>query len=509
MRKETIGPVETMGMLQNTPLNIMYADRDLTITYINPKSMETLKRIERYLPIPVSKVLGSSIDIFHKNPSHQRMMLSNPKNLPHRATIGVGPEKLELLVAAIFDDGGEYIGVMVSWDIVTERLAAEEELARIQSMMDNAPINVMFADRNFTITYMNPKSRETLKSIERYLPVTVDRVVGSSIDVFHKNPEHQRRLVSNERNLPHRAKIRVGPETLDLLVTATYDKNRNFLGTTVTWDKITDKEELVQNLGEASRHLSTAAAELNATASQMATNASRTTTETNAVAGSSEEVARGVRTVATNTEEMTASIREIARNANDASSATLATMRQADATNTTIFKLGESSQEIGNVIKVISSIAQQTNLLALNATIEAARAGDAGRGFAVVANEVKELAKQTAKATEEITAKIAAIQKDTGSAVDAIGGITESIKRLSGIASSIAASVEEQQATTNEVARVVQESAKGVQTIAESVKTVAIASTETQSGASQVLLASQSLADLASKLEMLVRKIQG
>jgi len=85
MRKETIGPVETMGMLQNTPLNIMYADRDLTITYINPKSMETLKRIERYLPIPVSKVLGSSIDIFHKNPSHQRMMLSNPKNLPHRA----------------------------------------------------------------------------------------------------------------------------------------------------------------------------------------------------------------------------------------------------------------------------------------------------------------------------------------------------------------------------------------------------------------------------------------
>ena len=183
-------------------------------------------------------------------------------------------------------------------------------------------------------------------------------------------------------------------------------------------------------------------------------------------------------------------------------------MRKAEVTNATILKLGESSQEVGHVVNVISSIAQQTNLLALNATIEAARAGDAGRGFAVVANEVKELAKQTAKATEEITGKITAIQKDTTSAVVAIGGITESIKSLNDIAGSIAASVEEQQANTNEVARIVQESAVGVSGIAESVKVVQGASIETQEGAAQILEASEKLNAIAGILRSLVDRVR-
>lgn len=269
-----------------------------------------------------------------------------------------------------------------------------------------------------------------------------------------------------------------------------------------------DQAELLSTLTETAGQLASAAAELNATASQMTGNATKTASEAKAAAVSSEEVARGVRTVATNTEEMSAAIKEIARNANDASGATSATMKQAEATNSSIVKLGESSQEIGNVVKVISSIAQQTNLLALNATIEAARAGDAGRGFAVVANEVKELAKQTAKATEEITGKIGAIQKDTSNAVDAISGITASIQKLNAIAGSIAAAVEEQQATTNEVARVVQESSKGVENITANVKTVSLASNETQVGSSQLLDAGKSLAELANKLSQIVQRIQ-
>ena len=233
-----------------------------------------------------------------------------------------------------------------------------------------------------------------------------------------------------------------------------------------------------------------------------------TNSTANSTASASEEVSQGVRTVATNTEEMSASIKEIARNAADASATSNATMKQAALTNETIRKLGESSQEIGNVIKVISSIAQQTNLLALNATIEAARAGDAGRGFAVVANEVKELAKQTAKATEDITNKITGIQRDSQSSVDAVGTIGLSIEKLNGIAVAIAASVEEQSATSNEVARVVQESATGVQSITENVKAVSKASSETSVGAGQVLTASKGLSELAVKLEGLVKRIQ-
>ena len=183
------------------------------------------------------------------------------------------------------------------------------------------------------------------------------------------------------------------------------------------------------------------------------------------------------------------------------------TVNQAKATNMTITKLGESSKDIGNVIKVISSIAQQTNLLALNATIEAARAGDAGRGFAVVANEVKELAKQTAMATEDITNKVAGIQRDSASAATAVVTISQSIEKLSNIAVAIASSVEEQAATTSEVSRIVQESSKGVASISENVVIVSKAASETSIGSGQVLVASKSLGELATRLEELVKRI--
>ncbi len=265
--------------------------------------------------------------------------------------------------------------------------------------------------------------------------------------------------------------------------------------------------QLVKALSETAQLLGSAATELNATATQMTGNAERTTSVANSTASSSEQVNHGVQVLATNTEEMAASIKEIARNAADASATSAITVNQAKATNMTITKLGESSKDIGNVIKVISSIAQQTNLLALNATIEAARAGDAGRGFAVVANEVKELAKQTAMATEDITNKVAGIQRDSASAATAVVTISQSIEKLSNIAVAIASSVEEQAATTSEVSRIVQESSKGVASISENVVIVSKAASETSIGSGQVLVASKSLGELAMQLEELVTRI--
>ncbi len=177
-------------------------------------------------------------------------------------------------------------------------------------------------------------------------------------------------------------------------------------------------------------------------------------------------------------------------------------------TNDVVKELGTSSQEIGEVTKVISSIAQQTNLLALNATIEAARAGDAGKGFAVVANEVKELARQTAKATEDITQKIGAIQRNSSRAVEAIGGIAQAVDKLNGISGTIAAAVEEQTATTNEVSRVINTASGNVRHISSSVQLVSTAADENSAAATSTLDASQHLSQLAEKLKNIVLRVK-
>jgi DNA-binding response OmpR family regulator len=235
--------------------------------------------------------------------------------------------------------------------------------------------------------------------------------------------------------------LRIGKGKKQVWINASYNPILNADGKVYKVVKfatdITSVKNMIQQIEKTAVALSTSSAELTTTSTGMSGLATRTSQESQAAAVAASQVASGVQIVATNMEEMVASIKEIARSAIESSQMAKNTAERAKQTNHTITKLGTSSQEIGNVIKVISSIAQQTNLLALNATIEAARAGEAGKGFAVVANEVKELAKQTAKATDEITNKIGAIQKDTRDAVDAIGGISEAVEKLNGIAGSI------------------------------------------------------------------------
>ena len=223
-----VGNQEYVGFAQNAPVNIIYCDTDFNITYANPRSIKTLETIEDHLPISTDEIVGSNIDIFHKNPKVQRKILKNPKNYPIHSLIEVGPEKLDLLVAAVFDEDENLIGSMLTWEVITKKLETDANLARTESMMRNAPVNVMFADRDFNITYLNPKSLETLKTVEAYLPVKADEIIGQSIDIFHKKPEYQRGILKDDKQLPRRAIIDVGPEKLDLLVSPIYGNENEF-----------------------------------------------------------------------------------------------------------------------------------------------------------------------------------------------------------------------------------------------------------------------------------------
>jgi methyl-accepting chemotaxis protein len=269
---------------------------------------------------------------------------------------------------------------------------------------------------------------------------------------------------------------------------------------------VDDLSTVVRRIRESAWTLASSAEELSATSTQMGASAEETSAQAHAVSSAAEQVSANVNTVAASAEEMSASIHEIAASAHEAAAVAGQAVETASATNETVRQLGDSSAEIGLVIKVITAIAEQTNLLALNATIEAARAGEAGKGFAVVANEVKELAKETSAATEEIGQKIEAIQGDARAAMTAIDAITEVIGRINDIQGTIASAVEQQTATTNEITRHVTEAAGGAGEIAGNVTGVAQAAQDTSSGASSVQASAQDLARLAEELNLTVSR---
>jgi methyl-accepting chemotaxis protein len=437
-------------MLDAAPISIMLCDQDLTITYMNKVATETMTRLEQHLPVRASQIVGSSIDIFHKDPSHQRRMLADDRQLPHKTTFKLGPETLSTLLTAIYDASGKYTGPMFTFEVITERVELERR-AKELSDREHAEQEVMRAKVETILTVVNAAARGDLTR----------QVQVSGADDLGKLGSSLGQLLSTMRTS-------------------------------------------IGGIAGNATALGAASEELSAVSKQMSGGANETANQANVVSAAVEQVNKNIQTVATGTEEMSASIREIAKNAADAARVATSAVKVAETTNTIVGKLGESSADIGKVIKVITSIAQQTNLLALNATIEAARAGEAGKGFAVVANEVKELAKETAKATEDISQKIETIQVDTRSAVAAIGQIGTIINQINDIQNTIASAVEEQTATTNEISRNVADAARGSGEIARNISGVATAAQGTSAGASDTERASSELARMAAELQKLV-----
>jgi len=623
------------AMLENIPVSVMMADRDFVITYVNPASLKKLKEVEKYLPVRAEQVVGSSIDIFHKSPSYQHKLLADPKNLPHRANIPIGPETADLLATAIYDQDGEYIGAMVVWEIITEQLkiAAQNAdyagyfgaIGRSQSVIAlDMQGNVLDANENYlkmmgytldeikgkhqsifvdedfsrTVEYRdlwtrlsrgeyllgeykrlakgrrevwvqasyNPipdKDGKPYKVVQYSTEITAQKVanadyagqiaairksqaviefnmdgtilnandnflraLGYSLDevkgrhhsmfveeAYRLSPEYREFWAKLNRGEYQSGEYkRLGKGGKEAWIQASYnpilDLNGKPFKVVKFATEVTQKVKTTLEVADIAQFLASAAEQLTANSQQMSANAEETSAQANVVSAASEQVNKNLQTVSAGTEEMGASIREIAKNATEAAKIATSAVKMAQQTNQTVTKLGDSSTEIGQVIEVITSIAQQTNLLALNATIEAARAGEAGKGFAVVANEVKELAKETAKATEDISRKIEGIQTDTKGAVDAIASITSVINEVNNISSTIATAVEEQNATTNEMARNLGEAARGSGEIVKNISGVAEAAQSTTRGATDTQKAAAELARVATNLRDLVARFK-
>lgn len=548
-------------MVENTSVQLILADRDFNIVYLNDASERALKKLEHLLPCRADQILGQSIDIFHKRPEYQRGIVADPRNLPHRAEIQLGDEILDLSVTALLDTDGSYMGPMVTWEVITEKKRAEEAVLKFTQMVENSSVQFILADRNFNITYINPASREALTRLQHLLPCPVDKILGQSIDIFHKRPEHQRAIVADPKNLPHRAEIQLGDEFLDLNVSALLDADGAYMGPMITWEVITDRKraeereaavqqeikerqedlerkvrEMVEvfaavSQGDLTREIAVVGdddlARLAQNAQQMLNDlrglvkqiseaADQQTEGARMIAESSSGLSEGSQSQAASVEEMTAAVEQLVASIESISKSALDSRQQAEETSSmardggsavaeAISSMGliqKSSEQINEIISVISEIASQTNLLALNAAIEAARAGEHGLGFAVVADEVRKLAERASEAAKEITTLIKESSKRVEEGATVSQKVGEALQRIVAASgqtveqiASIAQATEAQSANAGEVKM-------AIRSVSQTTESNAAGAEEMAASAEELGAQAQGLQDLVKRFNV-------
>jgi methyl-accepting chemotaxis protein len=373
-------------------------------------------------------------------------------------------------------------------------------------MLEQMTVGVMMADpgNGLRISYANPEAVQIIRRIEHALPVKADALVGADVAVFLKDPARLRPMLTDGTGLPHRERLHLGGEVLDLTISAIRDRDGTYIGPMLGWSLATAQARLADrfeaDVGGVVEAVASGAGQMQASAGELTEAASLSGREAAVVAEASARAGADVQAVAASAEELAASVAEITRQVGEGSRVARAAAEEARATDGTVQGLAQAAAKIGDVVRLISDIAGQTNLLALNATIEAARAGEAGKGFAVVASEVKNLAAQTAKATEEIAAQIGGIQGTTEQAVGALRSITGTIERMNEVTAAIAAAVEEQGAATREIARSAALVAEGTGAMNRRIEDVRRAADGTGGAAGQVLEAANDLAHQAGVL---------
>jgi methyl-accepting chemotaxis protein len=382
------------------------------------------------------------------------------------------------------------------------------EVFKLKKMLDDMPINVMTVDikNDFKVDYANNASIDLLRKIQNHISISPNEIIGTSIDIFHKNPERIRQLLANPANLPHNAVIELGGEKIELKVSALRNKEGVYVAPMLVWNIVTNKfkiaDDFEASVGQIVNSAAQSADKLKSSSSSLERAAKDTGEQVRYVQNSANSATSNVLTVASAAEELSASISEISSQVISSTDVADKAAESAKQASKTFEILITEAGKIGSIVELIQSIAEQTNLLALNATIESARAGAAGKGFAVVANEVKNLAGQTQNATEEIKNQIQLMQNVTSNAAKDIKTITDVIFKIQEISKSISSAVEEQSMATAEIARSVAQASSETKNVTESMAGVSETADSTYSNATNLSQAADELSKLSDKLRI-------
>lgn len=483
-------------MIDKLPTNILICDAEtFEITYANDKSRQTIDALSSVMPRGVSgsTIVGQNIDVFHKSPNSIRSMLSR-MNGSHDATIRLAKEFLDLKIISLPSTETNPPQFMLTWNVVSF-------IERMKRMVDKMPINIMMCDpETLVITYINETSVRTLRSLEHLLPIKADQVMGACIDIFHKNPSHQRKILGDPNNLPFRTKIRLGEDWLDLNVAAIVDADGTYFGPMVSWSVITNQVKVANATQEIANNVAAAATELSCSADEMANIIADARQQADMASEASSQTSLRVQSVAAAAEELNESIREISQNMTNSQNAVSAVIQDIAKADSSTRTLATAAQSMGNIVEMIQNIASTINLLALNATIEAARAGEAGKGFAVVAAEVKNLASQTTQATDEVRKEIINMQEISNEVVSSLKSINSSIESVRENSENLTNAIEQQSSVTQEISISMQAAAAGVDTISSNVTNIATATQQADEATCQVQDAARTLSDQAEAL---------